>query len=586
MVKSNAKRVLAALLAVVVCAAIAAGIYVYPRRAVPTMFNLVPLERMVACVRVRGLASVWRGCAGSAFVKSVRAGRIFPMDELRAGDERVTRVWKRLDSPYWPEVCGRDCAFALYLDGKGGALSGAVWSRIGFKTRCFHLWEHCRARMRFWRAKELESRREGRLAVTTVMDLKRNTPRFSYTLIGDLAIATTGSGEAFWKRVDNLVAGRERSALTAVGKGAAAERPHGERPGGGFFVDIQELRDCLDTRVYALPSAGAAEARAQMRNLWERARGAAGGWRCVRGTFDLEGNRLGTEVSILAREDAAAVKESGGASRRDPSADPLARLMEHRGLLYAGSRYDPQGLLRQFRWGSGAEAVEFVRREGTTVFPADHFSLSWLGDDCSLLLYQDENGMANAALSFLVNDRRLARERLGRFLNCADGARIRLIGRKGKQIARTKKPLDVELKRRGGEPYCRVGTGDPIERLYKPTLALYGDRLLIATADSVLGELDGEKAPRPRGWMTPAQAHFMVRGSAAAHAASSLAQILAIIAPFVERKAEREMLTSARQMLGAVEWLAPVREGWATATREGSEIRVRGGALFADIESR
>jgi hypothetical protein len=86
--------------------------------------------------------------------------------------------------------------------------------------------------------------------------------------------------------------------------------------------------------------------------------------------------------------------------------------------------------------------------------------------------------------------------------------------------------------------------------------------------------------------MIPAQAHFMVRGSAAARAASSLTQILAIIAPFVERKAEHEMLTSARQMLGAVEWLAPVREGWATATREGKEIRVRGRALFADIESR
>ena len=586
MVKSNAKRILAALLAVVVCAAIAAGIYVYPRRAVPTMFNLVPVERMVACARVRGLASVWRGCAGSAFVKSVRAGSIFPINELRAGDERVTRAWERLDSPYWAEVFGRDCVLALYLDGNGGVLSGAVWSRIGFKTRCFHLWEHCRARLRFWRAKKLESRREGRLAVTTVMDLKRNTPRFSYTLIGDLAIATTGSGEAFWKRVDNLVAGRERGALTAIWKGAAAEGPRGERPGGDFFVDIQKLRDYVDTCVYALPSAGAAEAQVLMRNLWEGARGAAEGWRCVQGTFDLQGNRLGTEVSILAREEQAAVKESGGASRRNPSADPLARLMQRRGLLYAGSRYNPHGLLRQFRLGSGAEAVEFVRREGTTVFPADHFSLSWLGDDCSLLLYQDENGMANAALSFLVNDRRLARERLGRFLNLADGARIRIVGRNGKQIARTKKPLDVQLKQRGGEPYCLVGTGDPIERLYKPTIALYGNRLLIATADSVLGELGGEKAHRPRGWMIPAQAHFMVRGNAAARAASSLTQILALIAPFVERKAEREMLTSARQMLGAVEWLAPVREGWATATRKGKEIRVRGRALFADIESR
>jgi hypothetical protein len=418
------------------------------------------------------------------------------------------------------------------------------------------------------------------------MDLKRNTPRFSYTLIGDLAIATTGSGEAFWKRVDNLVAGRGRGALTVVGKGAAAEGPHGERPGGDFFVDIQELRDFVDTRMYALPSAGAGEARALMRNLWEHARGAAEGWRCVRGTFDLQGNRLGTEVSILAREEEAAVKESGGASRRNPSADPLARLMKRRGLLYAGSRYDPQGLLGQFRRRSGAEAIEFVRRRGTTVFPADHFSLSWLGNDCSLLLYQDENGMVHAAVSLLVSNRRLARERIGRFLNLAHGARIRLVGRDGRQMTRTKKPLDVELKRHGGEPYCLVGTGYSIECLYKPTLAMYGDRLLIATADSILGELDGEKAPSPQSWMAPAQAHFIVRGSAAARAAASLMQILSIVTPFVERQAEREMLTSARQLLGAVEWLAPVREGWATATCEGSEIRVRGGAQFADVVSR
>jgi hypothetical protein len=292
-----------------------------------------------------------------------------------------------------------------------------------------------------------------------------------------------------------------------------------------------------------------------------------------------------TNVSIMARE-RAAVKEWGGAGRRDPFADPLARLMEQRGLLYFGSRYDPRELVRQFHRESGAGAVAFARREGTTVFPADHFSFSWLGDDVSLLLYQDENGMVNAAASLLVNDRRLARERIGRFLNRAHGAKLCLVGQNGGEIARLKKPLDVELKRHGGEPYCLVGTGDPIERLYKTTIALYGDRLLIATADSILGELDAAKAPPARGWMTPAQAHCVVKGSASARAAASLKQILAIIAPFVERRAEQEMLASARQMLGAVEWLAPVREAWATATREGGEIRVRGRAQFADIGGR
>jgi len=581
MVKSNAKRVLGALLALVVCAVIAAGIYVYPRRAVPSMFNLVPPGRMVACVRVRGLASVWRGCAGSAFVKNLRAGGIYPMGEIRAGDERFKRVWERMDNPYWPEVLGRDCVLALYLDRDGGVLSGAVWSRVGFKARCVHLWELCRARLPFWKARKLESRKEGRLTVTTVMDRKRNAPRFSYALIGDLAIATMGSGEEFWKRVDGLTAGRERGALATVGKGMVEARPQGERPGGGFFVDLRELGDYLDARLDAMPLAAAAETRSRMRNLWERVAGAAGDRRCLRGTFDLDGSRMETDVSIMARE-RAAVKEWGGASRRDPSADPLARLMEQRGLLYFGSRCDPRELVRQFHRESGAGAVAFARREGTTVFPADHFSFSWLGDDFSLLLYQDENGMVNAAASLLVNDRRLARERIGRFLNRAHGTKLCLIDQNGRQIARLKKPLDVELKRHGGEPYCLVGTGHPIERLYKTTLALYGDRLLIATADSILGELDAAKAPPARGWMAPAQAHCVVKGSASARAAASLKQILAIIAPFVE---QQEMLASARQMLGAMEWLAPVREAWATATREGREIRVRGRARFADIGS-
>jgi hypothetical protein len=271
---------------------------------------------------------------------------------------------------------------------------------------------------------------------------------------------------------------------------------------------------------------------------------------------------------------------------RNLSADPLARLMEMRGLLYAGSRYEPKALLKQFRAKSDARTVEFVRRNETTSFPFDHFSLSWLGNDCSLLIYQGENGMVNAAVSLLVNDRQLARKRIGRFVNLARGARPSITGRNGKQMVRVKKPLEIELKRHGGEPYCIVWTGEPIERLYRTTLALYGDRLLIAATDSILGELDAATLPTSRDWAVPARANFVMRGDAFASAATSLKQILAVLSPFIGREGERRTIEDTRRILDVVELLAPVREAWAVATREEKEIRIRGGVQFADVGSR
>ncbi len=579
MVKSKAKRVLTLLLLVAMCVAIAAGVFIYPRRVVPSMSDIIPPEKMVACVRARELASIWGGCAGSAFVKNLRASGIPLMDDSRSGSKRSDRIWKLLDNPYWPEALGRDCALALYLDKERGGLSGAVWSRVGFKARCFQLWELGRARLPFGGGRKPVFRREGRLVVATVMDRKRNTPSYSYALIGDLGIATMGSGEGFWKRVDSLVAGGGRGTGPIVGGGVGEEKPRGGRPSGGFFVDLRQLSACLDSR-----PAGAGEVLAALRDLRDWAGGTAGDWRSVRGVFELKGNQLGTDISIDTG-DKASVKD-GGAGLRNISTDPLARLMERRGLLYAGSRYDPNALLKQFRLRSNAKAVEFARRGGTSIFPVDHFSLSWLGDDCSLLIYQDENGMVNAAASLLVNDRRLARERIGRFINLARGAKLSLTGQNGKRMAHIKKPIDIELKRHGGEPYCLVGTGDPIERLYKTTLALYGDRLLIAATDSILGELDAAEAPRGRDWAAPAQANFVMRGDSFAHAATSLKQILAILAPFVGREGDRRAIEDIRRILDAMELLAPVREAWATAARGGEEIRVRGVVQFADIGKR
>jgi hypothetical protein len=193
MVKSKAKRILILLAAVAVCVAIAAGIYIYPRRVVPSMFDLIPPERMVACLRVRELASIWQGCSGSTFVKNLRAGGIPLMDDNRLGSKRSKRMWKFLDNPYWPEALGRDCSLALYFDKDRGVVSGAVWGRVGFKARCFHLWELWRSRLPFCGGSRLAFRREGRLVVGTVMDRKRNAPGYSYALIGDLGIATVGS---------------------------------------------------------------------------------------------------------------------------------------------------------------------------------------------------------------------------------------------------------------------------------------------------------------------------------------------------------------------------------------------------------
>lgn len=576
MVKSKAKRVLIPLLLVAACAAIAAGCYIYPRRVIPAMSGIIPPERMVACIRVRELASIWRECSGSAFVKNLRASGIPLMDEARPGHKRSERLWKFLDNPYWPEALGRDCALALYFDGDKGMLSGAVWSRVGFKARCFYLWELCRARLPFGGGSKPELRREGRLAVITVMDRKRNAPSYSYTLIGDLGIAAMGSGEGLWKRIDGLAAVGGRGAGPGMGGGVGGEKPYGGRPSGGFFVDLRQLGDYLGS----CPS-GMEGVLSALGNLREWTGVSAGDRSSVRGAFELKGNRLETIASI-AVGDKASIKKRRMRLRR-PAADPLARLMGQRGLLYAGSRYDPQGLLEQIRAKSGAKAVEFARRGETSAFPIDHFSLSWIGDDFSLLIYQGESGMVNAAASLLVNDRRLARERIGRFVNLARGSRFDLIGPNGKRMAHVKKPIDIEVKRHGGEPYCLLGTGDPIERLYKTTLALYGDRLLIAATDSILAELDAAKTPQKGDWAAPAQANFVMRGGAFASAATSLKQILAIVAPFVGREGDRRTIEDARRMLDAIELLAPVREAWAVSASHGGDIRIRGAAQFVDV---
>jgi hypothetical protein len=111
-----------------------------------------------------------------------------------------------------------------------------------------------------------------------------------------------------------------------------------------------------------------------------------------------------------------------------------------------------------------------------------------------------------------------------------------------------------------------------------------GDRLLIATSGSALQQPAAGRPPSAAAWGGTAGAHLVLKGSDAERAAASLRQILLLAAPFVRGKSERERIVEACRLLGAFEWLAPLREGWATATRDGDAIRIRAGAQFADIK--
>lgn len=579
--KSNVKRAVLVILTIVCGAAAGLAIYSYPRRSVASIPSLVPADDMVACLRLRGLGPLWRACSRSAFARKVFGAEISPLREMAAESGDFREKWEDLDLSYVPLVLGSDCVAALYRE--GDTVRPAAWSRIGTRVRLFHAWRRIRAALLFWREPRTRSARVGKLTVTSVLERRTGAPRFSYTLIGDLGIATTGSGEKFWPILDRLAQGKG-------GEGASAAYipepppPESGNAGGFIFVRMQPLLESL-VSVTGRLAQGEPKRWAPLEEALRRAGAAFKGWRGIEGVFSL-GSRSGAKLVLSAEEGSVSPGAAGGA--RDPRQDILAGFMNRGGIAYAGGRFDIRRFLGRLRDRCGAARVVFSRRDGPVIYPAEHFNLSWIGDDCSVLLLQDERGMVNAAISTSVRDRRVAAARLRKFLSLADGAKVRVQDSRGRRLLETREALDIESKSgsadggRTGITY-RLGLGWPLEQLFVPVVALRGDRLMIATSDFVLREQGGSGVQAPEMWEEPSGAQFVLRGRDAGRAATSMRHILLFMAPFMEEGSERERLLSVCRLLGMCEWLAPLEEGWAAAVRDGNTVCLQCGARFSDI---
>ena len=571
---SKFKRLLARLSILLLLAAAAIALYSYPRRRVPAMLRLVPREGLAVCVRARGLGPVWRRCARSEFGRKVGRGGIFPIDEMIAADKEARDAWEDIDTTYWPEALGRDCVLGVYAGEGERPLRAAVWARIGFRARLFHLWERTRGALCFRRAKRIRARRVGGLVVVSVMNRKQGTEDFSYTLLGDLGIATTGRGDGFWEGVAALAVGDAGAGKSAGGLIAEVPAPGGGKARGALFADVGALRGHADARLRAIAKASPETGR-KYSAVWDPARAVIAGWKTATASFTL-GERTEAEVRI---------ERSGGEPARPLSAEPLEGLMAQRGILYAAGGWDPRGLLDRARRNWPRGQVRFEGRGGVTAFPAGHFSLGWLGEEWEFLLYLDGRGMLNAASSFQVRNRRAARERVARFLKLADGATIRFSDGRGGEWAPVEKPLDVQAVR-GGKGLCyRIGPGAPIEYLYNPTLIVQNDRLVIASADPREEASPGGGPPAAGERAAPVTGKFILRGSAADRAASSLRQVLAVAGAFVGERRDRRRIEEARRVLGALEWLAPLREARALVAEEKGATRVSLTADIADVRA-
>ena len=543
----------------------AAAAYAYPRRLAPDIFSLVPRDGLAVCVRARGLGDVWRRCSRSEFGRKVAAGGIFPIDEMIASDKKRREEWEDLDTRFWPEIFGRDCVFALYAPGGGAPPRAAAWARVGFRTRLFHLWKRTHASVCFWRAKRIRTRRVGVLAVSSLMNRKRGTVDASYVLLGDLGIATAGRGDGFWERVSALAEAGPGGGGDARGVVAEVLVAAGGRARGALFADLGALRRCGD----GMARAAAASPRGGrgIEALWGPSSALFAGLTAATATFDI-GERIEAEARVVGARGAG----------RPLSGDPLEGAMAQGGLLYAAGWMDPGGLLDRARaeWPDGG--VAFGRRGGVESFPAGHFSLGWLGGEWAFLLYLDPRGMLNAAASFRVSDRRLARERIARFMKLADGAVVSLVDGRGGAWTPFGKPLDVGLERGGEGLRYRVGLGAPIEYLYDPVVILREGRLVVASGDPV------RAAAGARG-TGDAAGKLILRGSDMDQAAASVRQILAIAAAFTEKRRDRGRIAAAQRALGALEWLAPVREARLYLKAVEGGTRVSLSAELADIRA-
>lgn len=565
MAKSKTKQSLL-ILAVAVLAALAGlAAYAYPRRVVPSIAGLVPSEGMIASIRIAGAGSVWRSCQRSAFGRRVRAGELFPISDLLKRNEDFREEWESLDTSFWPELLGRDFVATVYHEGEG--IRAAVWSRVGFKTRLFSLFQRLRGRVCFWRARTIATRREGRLLVTTVLDKKDLTPRYSFSIIGDLGIATTGSAEEFWRNVER-VAGGLRPPAEPLLPHCRAPRP--DRAEGIFLIRTDAALRYADSLV-------ASRRRDDVSGYWAPLRAAIGSSAQVQGGFTL-GSRSEGEIFISAR----AGREFGRVAERNASTDPLTGPMTDGGILYAGGRCAPADVFSRLCRALSATEIEFQRAEGAVTFPAEHFTLSWLGADCSILFAQAPDGMVNAAVSCGVADRRLARERLERFSSLADKARLCVVSENGREAWGTDKLLKIKRERRGRVIYYRIPLEGALGHIYEPSAALCGDRFIVATSGSFLDELMKKRAISPRPWMTGASSSCVLRGSTAGRAAGQLRELLGLLAPFMRGEGEREWSRVVGEVLGICEWFSPVREAWVVRSGDGRTVRVRWSAEFAD----
>ncbi len=513
----------------------------------------------------------------SNFADTVRSGELYPNPELWADNGNFKKVLRRLDASYWPEILGRDCVVALYLDKNAQRARVAAWSRIGFKTRLFQLWQRISATIFFWRDSELEIRQDGKLSVTTVLDGKRRKARFSYVLVGDLGIVTVGSGEGLWRAINERL-GREGAELLlseAVFKEANAGV--GE-PGGAVYIDIPPICGYLD-RALRPSTVKTKLGRSLLKSLHSLLPEMSERWKRLEGGFLLGGR---SEAEFVIEENKKATGNQIDVSVRNPSDDPLAGLMGNGGILYAGTRCDLRGVLLRLLRDEGM-SVEFIRPEETSRLEADHFSLSWLGDDLSLVLYQGETGVLNAAIAVSVRDLPLARERVERFLGLADGSRFILSDGKGKKLVRTKKALSVEKKSLDGKDCYTIHSDDFISRLYEPALSFKGERLIVATSEGLLRRISS-KIEKPSGvWVRPAESHFFIKGRDTQLAAASTRQMLMLISPFIKKSAERLQLDTAIRLLGISDWLAPLRAAWATTDVRDGKVYLRIGADIDDI---
>lgn len=547
----------------------------YPRRQVLSMLRLVPREGLAVCIRARGLGEVWRRCERSEFGRKVGRGEIFPIDELCAADDDFRDEWEDLDTSYWPEVLGRDCIFAVYGRGGGAPPRVALWARVGFRARLFHLWERTRATVCFWRAARVRARRVGGLSVNSIMDRKRGTADFSYALIGDLGIATAGDGEGFWERIAALAERGDGQGRGAEGVIAEVQAPDAEDARGALFADLAALRRLADAWIESLRRVPSEEGEA-LASAWAPARGLLEGWTEAMGSFAL-GGRTTAEMRL--------VRPCGGPAR-SLSADPLAALAARGGILHAAGRWNPQDLLDRARrrWKGGE--VRFKRKGGVTVFPSKHFALQWLGDEWSFLLYLDGRGMLNAAASVALRDRRTARTRLARFLKLADGAQVCVTDGRGGEWTPVKGALGVEEERAERGARWRIAPGAPLEYLYAPVLILRDGRLIVSTADPPSSGALGPSPVTSRAAGLAETGRFILRGGEMDRAAASLRQILTIAGAFVEKGSDRARIEGAHRALGALEWLAPLRELRATTAGGGGSTLLSVSAEIEDIGRR